>query len=454
MKSIYCYLFIVALVYLCSAQAQVTQCVSTNPAAPKVLWITVNFPQYRSLYTRGFNLVKTYATTVAKHKAANFDSFTLSTNSLSGVNLENYNQIWFIDFSSFADNYPDVYAQINSWVNAKAQTRSQVILDGRFASSFWLPFDGYANDHNTVNPQLLYNYYDNLARYDGGMVIGTDHDNYHKTGANALLAALGITQGFSGKIFSTVLEVATNHPLIAYPVNAGFSYPAAVPKGSTTPHFFVWDDSSTAVAPSGSFANGRYNLVVIARHSDGTPAITTSLSETANPVCPFQPCTTSTCVEGRCVYAPLQCGGTTPFCDPTDSKCKGCLSASQCNDNNKCTTKSCENGQCVARPVICLLGNICDQTDGACKQCVVTSDCVKPGQTVDKCNPKVCNNGQCITNPVMCTNAGDKCDPATGVCSRCVQDNDCNDGSLCTINKCINNQCSYPPAVNCPTGST
>lgn len=289
MKSIYYYLFAISIIALGLVHSQVAQtppvfvgpqCESSNPTAPRVLWINVNFVQYKALSQRGYNLLKTYATADARGKFKGVvDYYNLGPTDNIALDLSVYNQIWFVDFSSLPDNYPNSFNQIVAWSNAKSTVRSQLILDGRFASSFWLPFDGYANDHKSYNPQILYNYYTNLARYDGGIVIGTDHDNYHKTGANGLLSAMGITTGFSGKVFSMVLEVSTTHPLISYPENAGFAYPAAVPKGDTKAHFFVWDDSSTAVAPTGVFANGRFNLQVIARHSDGTPAITSSLSK-------------------------------------------------------------------------------------------------------------------------------------------------------------------------------
>ena len=456
MKAIYCYLLVaITVACFCLAQAQVPQCVSTNPTTPRVLWINVNFAQYQQLSYNGYTLLKNYAMDNARgaQKASNVDFYTLTTDNIN-VDLNSYNQIWFVDFSSSADNYPNAYRQIASWVTSKSTTRANLVLDGRFASSFWLPFGGYANDHKTPNPQILYNYYVNLARLDGGLVVGTDHDNYHKTGANALLAALGITTGFSGKVFSSVLEVSTTHPLIIHPQNAGFAYPAAVPKGDTKPHFFIWDDSSTAVAPSGPF--GAYNLMVVARHSDGSPAITSTITGTENPVCPFQACATSTCVERRCVYSPISCSGATPYCNPTDNKCYGCLTSTQCSDNNKCHVHTCTAGACTSSPVVCLGGQLCDQADGVCKQCIIDNDCNPPGSTINRCNPKRCQAGVCTTtNPVVCT-APTTCDPADGRCKACIANSDCNDGSACTVNTCTNGQCSYPPtatAANCPAGS-
>ncbi len=207
--------------------------------------------------------------------------------------------------------------------------------------------------------------------------------------------------------------------------------------------------------PSGSFTPwipnpGNYTLTVVAysgSSGSGTagPSYTvrfTVLPGETNTMClapPTVDCTGK--VNGRAFKdeCGICSGGTSGHAANSDKDrcgiCFGdgtscCITNDECNDNNLCTFDFCDNLDCEFISSVAGDGNAC---------------------TVDGCNPET---GEFFAAPVNCDDGNDctqdDCNTQTG-CTHlssegcCVSDNDCNDNDACTLNQCVNNQCSFAP---------
>ena len=97
-----------------------------------------------------------------------------------------------------------------------------------------------------------------------------------------------------------------------------------------------------------------------------------------------------TCHDG--CTSNVNCGGTTPFCNTTDSQCVACLQSTDCPVADPvCNTDRGECAICVMQQRLQGRGrsSICDTQRGqsACVQCVRNSDCP---MATPNCNNNVC----------------------------------------------------------------
>ena len=201
------------------------------------------------------------------------------------------------------------------------------------------------------------------------------------------------------------------------------------------------------------------------------------------------------CQGGVCSDGPDPCVDP-DLCDETNDECLDCLVDGDCDDANPCTTDACEDNFCthavVGDGTPCLDGAFCNGdevcvggvcTDGAdpcvdqahcsevddvCLECVIDPEC-DDGMvcTTDSCIDDVCVNEpvpdgtpcpddvfcdgieQCESG--VCADGGDPCidlahcDEEIDKCIECFEDDECSDGSVCTIDTCVDESCVFTP---------
>ncbi|MBM3881941.1 MAG: DUF11 domain-containing protein, partial [Verrucomicrobia bacterium] len=164
-----------------------------------------------------------------------------------------FDQVWVFDLSSGTDNYPADWQAIADWYQARLSRA--VICDGRSISSYW------RGRHETEGRRLTENYYENLKRAGGGLMLGTDHNDF-QTGINAINDRIGLER-FSGNFSLTRIPVDTNSPLMTFPNDLG-------------PDLF--NDSSPGQTPFGLQPNGLI-LYTVAWHggNTNTPGISATI---------------------------------------------------------------------------------------------------------------------------------------------------------------------------------
>ena len=175
------------------------------------------------------------------------------------------------------------------------------------------------------------------------------------------------------------------------------------------------------------------------------------------------PCTEDACVDGACVFTPMEggCDDGNP-CTTNDMCAEGvCVgdaeaaSGESCTGDDLCTEIGTCDGQggCAyddALAVDCtsLAGQCgtasCNPATGACSFTPKTGEGCDDGSectTMDQCDA----NGSCIGTPVVCDDAipctQDSCAPETG-CVYTADDSACDDGNPCTANTCGAEGCS------------
>ncbi|GAM17899.1 hypothetical protein SAMD00019534_010740 [Acytostelium subglobosum LB1] len=177
-------------------------------------------------------------------------------------------------------------------------------------------------------------------------------------------------------------------------------------------------------------------------------------------------CTTSTCVNNKCVAKPI------PGC---------CTCDGECSDGNICTRNTCDSGRCnsVQIPGCCKTSQECPSNKcqtGHCSdnRCTYTSTglCCKSDagcRDLDVCTKDTCNSdGSCSHTPIPgCCVLDSQCphdDCNIGFCGKdnqchsrpnpacCTCNDDCNDGRNCTVDVCRNGKCEHSK-YECPTYS-
>lgn len=222
-------------------------------AAKKALFVTIS-GGYNADGVNMYNELAAYAT--AFHGQADLvDYVLLDVNGEVAALLQQntYEQIWVYDLSTGADAYASDWAAIAAWYGTPPT--KEIICDARFLSSFWS--GRYADEGR----KLTANYYKNLSIRGGGLVLATDHNDYHNVGMNDLNAALGLSP-FTGNFPDQPFPLDQGHPLTSDP-NVLTS---------------LRNDSSTGQAPFGVQPGGR-TLRTIGYHSGNstTPGISTTI---------------------------------------------------------------------------------------------------------------------------------------------------------------------------------
>lgn len=153
-------------------------------------------------------------------------------------------------------------------------------------------------------------------------------------------------------------------------------------------------------------------------------------------------CTIDTCVNGKCVFTPINCDDGDPCTSDTCDRGVCLHTPIQCNDGNSCTVDTCENGACVFTPVDCSDGDPCTVdtcTGGNCSSMPLNCD------DGDPCTTEFCDEGDCVYILLDCDD-GDPC--TTDFCEdgACVNmPMDCDDGNPCTVDSCENGVCVHDP---------
>jgi hypothetical protein len=166
---------------------------------------------------------------------------------------ESFDQIWVFDLSFSGDNYPLDWAAIADWYNNHPD--AEIICDGRIISSYW--YGRWTGE----GQNLTENYLHNLEIRGGGLMLGTDHYDYH-SGINAINAQIGLNPFFGGfNLYS--IPVDPNNPLMNTPNNLGAT---------------LFDDSSPGQTPYGLQPGGQI-LYTVAWHSGNhdTPGISSTI---------------------------------------------------------------------------------------------------------------------------------------------------------------------------------
>jgi hypothetical protein len=170
----------------------------------------------------------------------------------------NFDQVWVYDLVTGANNGANQmanYQNIAAWYNTR--TAKNLIVDGRIISSApaWTAAGGFAPETAWIQ-----NYANVLNGAGGGMMLGTDHNDY-QDGINQINAGIGVGAftGFYGTYPTSQAVVDSLSPLYV-PIGTCVANPSLP---------CINDNSTTGFAPTGLQANGQY-LTPVAYH--GTTA--------------------------------------------------------------------------------------------------------------------------------------------------------------------------------------
>jgi PEP-CTERM motif len=165
-----------------------------------------------------------------------------------------FDQVWVYDLFSDADNGANQmanYQNIATWYNGL--TDQNLILDGRIISSapFWTGAGGFPAEDAWIQ-----NYAAQLDANGGGLVLGTDHNDF-QSGINNINNLINIDPftGFFGQFPTSQAQVDTASPLYV-PIGPCVAAPALP---------CINDNSTTGFAPTGLQPNGQF-LTPVAYH--------------------------------------------------------------------------------------------------------------------------------------------------------------------------------------------
>ncbi len=176
------------------------------------------------------------------------------------IRQNEFDQIWLFDLSSEDDHYPQDWEAIAQWYNLDA--KREIICDGRILASYRA--GGFENEGR----RLTENYFQNLKIRGGGLLLGTDDDDYH-SGIKSVNELIGLGP-FTDVFNTSVMPIDKENPLMLIPNDMGES---------------LINDSSPGRAPSGLQPNGRMLSVVGWHPGDpDVPGITSTIgTETSTP---------------------------------------------------------------------------------------------------------------------------------------------------------------------------
>ena len=171
--------------------------------------------------------------------------------------LSPFTQIWIHDTSAGSGGMnadKATFERLADWYIQRKQATGlgEIIADGRILSS------GYAPG----NPLVYRNYFYNLKRGGGGLVLGTDHDVFAH-GINFACRRLGISD-FTGNHPGPRMVVDDESPLMSYPSDvskAASASETAVINGRTYDRV-VQDHTSTGTSPANEQPNGMFFFAV------------------------------------------------------------------------------------------------------------------------------------------------------------------------------------------------
>jgi len=215
-------------------------------------------PQHRALFINvdsiynqdGLNM---YNTLVSAGADATWVHLSSNGQAAAQFLSHTFDQVWVFDLSHWLDAYPSDWQAVANWFN-QVPNRA-IICDARIISSYW------RGRHTGEGQLLTQNYYENLKLHGGGLVLGTDHDEFHG-GINTLANLLGL-EPFTGSFALPFIPVDTQNPLMFYPNSMGGQ---------------LYDDSTPGQTPYGLQPNGRI-LYTVAWHSGNpdTPGISSTI---------------------------------------------------------------------------------------------------------------------------------------------------------------------------------
>jgi hypothetical protein len=182
------------------------------------------------------------------------------------TDLSSFDQVWVYDLTSTADNSVHQvanYTNIASWYNTR--TNKNLILDGRIISSsdIWTSCgNGLGCTGMPQEDAWIRNYATQLDLRGGGLVLGTDHNDFH-SGINTINSLININP-FTGN-YQTAPFQAIVDPLSPLYLGSLGTCPANASARC------INDNSSTGFAPVGLQPNGQF-LTPVAYHGSTSTA--------------------------------------------------------------------------------------------------------------------------------------------------------------------------------------
>jgi len=148
-----------------------------------------------------------------------------------------YQQIWVYDTTARDGNFLNAIDAISAWFLGK-QGR-QIICDGRMRASYW------SNNWQTIGKKLTVNYYENLKRNGGGLLLATDQPE-DQPDINAICEKIGISH--FGEITTYIqLEIDQTFNLMSYPNQLDL---------------YLESKNDASMVPTGEQSNGIYMYCV------------------------------------------------------------------------------------------------------------------------------------------------------------------------------------------------
>ncbi|HEY9172717.1 MAG TPA: LamG-like jellyroll fold domain-containing protein, partial [Verrucomicrobiae bacterium] len=147
---------------------------------------------------------------------AEFVDLTVNGQVAARLATNSYEQVWVLDWSWSPDDYPADWQAIADWFTNRSARA--LVCDARSHAS-------YRNDRwQSEGLRLTENYYENLKRAGGGLVLATDF-SFFLFGMSSLNDHLGL-RPFRDEFIEPSIQVDPGSPLMTYPNNLGTSLPA------------------------------------------------------------------------------------------------------------------------------------------------------------------------------------------------------------------------------------
>ena len=132
------------------------------------------------------------------------------------------------------------------------------------------------------------------------------------------------------------------------------------------------------------------------------------------------PCTSAACVDGSCVFTPIEC--------PVGQHCENGACVGGCQDDSDCDDGlSCTEDTCLLGTGDCLFTNI----DARCNDGLFCTG-------TETCDPTDADAGAdgCVATGDPCSGTTPVCDEGSNQCNACLVSADCDDGFSCTDDTC------------------
>jgi Cys-rich repeat protein len=185
-------------------------------------------------------------------------------------------------------------------------------------------------------------------------------------------------------------------------------------------------DNRIVLKPKYTYSNGTHTFWVMYCQNETTDGTCTGgWGKVVETVLITNPSQATVTPQGYCTTN-QNCGGSTPLCDPNQSRCVECTVDTDCGSRGQCniSTGMCEqSGSCSSDQDCGGSTPVCDTQTNQCVSRPTTRPTNRP-------TPTVTPGGFCTADS-NCGGSTPLCDPNQNRCVECIENGDCESGETC-----------------------